>query len=262
MQLPRDREDGLPMRLQNKVALIVGGASDIGCATGIKFLREGASVVLADLNPDALDATTQRLSAQTGLDKQLHTIVADVTVPQQMDQAVAQTLARFGRLDILVNCAGIIRHSPIDEMRYEDWADVLQINLTGTFNACKAAVTVMKQQRYGRIVNISSLGGRTGRPGVGVNYAASKAGVVGLTQLLAKELAPAQITVNAVAPGPLKGKLFDSMAPHLQESLQAGIPLGRVGEMDEVASAILYLSSDEASWVTGEILDINGGVYI
>jgi Dehydrogenases with different specificities (related to short-chain alcohol dehydrogenases) len=120
----------------------------------------------------------------------------------------------------------------------------------------------MKEQKYGRIVNVASVGGRTGRPGVGVNYAASKAGIIGLTQTLARELAPWNITANAVAPGPLKGRLFLGMAPELIENLEKGIPLGRVGEMDEVAYALLYLASDEASWTTGEVLDVNGGAYI
>ncbi len=162
----------------------------------------------------------------------------------------------------MINCAGVLKPAPIEQLDLNAWQNVIDVNLGGCFHACKAVTPIMKKQKSGRIINVSSLGGRTGRPGVGVNYAASKAGMIGLTQALAIELAPDNITVNAVAPGPLKGRMFSSLAEETQERLQSSIPLGRVGEMDEVASAILFLAGKDAGWITGEVLDINGGAFI
>ena len=163
-------------------------------------------------------------------------------------------------LDTLVATAGIIRHCPIDEMTEAQWQDVVDINLTGVFHAVKSVVPSMKERKYGHIVVISSIGGRTGRPGVGVNYAATKAGVNGLVMCLGYELGPWQITVNSVAPGPLKGKMFAGMTQDRIESLSAGIRLQRMGELSDVAAAIAYLGSDDAAWTTGEVLDVNGGL--
>lgn len=188
--------------------------------------------------------------------------MADARSYEGIEAAVKSALDEFGRIDILINCAGILIHKPIDVLTVKEWQDVIDINLTGIFNSCKAVTPGMKEKKYGRIVNISSIGGRTGRPGVGVNYAAAKAGIVGLTQTLARELAPWNITANVVAPGPLKGRMFFGMEQHLIDGLIKNIPLGRVGEMDEIAYAILYLASDEAGWTTGEVLDVNGGAYI
>lgn len=247
------------MRLKDKIAVLIGGASEIAAATGRMFLDEGASLVLVDVSREGLD----RVSAQyESAAERVGTFVGDVRSYEQMQDAVAFALKAFGRVDIVVNCAGILIHKPIDVLTVQEWQDVMDINITGVFNACKAVVPSMKRERYGRIVNVSSVGGRTGRPGVGVNYAASKAGIVGLSRTLAKELAPWNITVNVVAPGPLNGRMFLGMAPELIRELEKNIPLGRVGEMDEIAYAILYLASDEASWTTGEVLDVNGGAFI
>ena len=161
---------------------------------------------------------------------------------------------------MLVATAGILRHFPIDEMTEQQWQDVVDINLTGVYHSVKAVVPVMKEQKYGRIVLISSIGGRTGRPGVGVNYAATKAGVNGIAMCLGYELGPWNITVNSVAPGPLKGKMFLSLSQDKVDKLSAGVRIPRLGELDDIASAIAYLGSDDASWTTGEVLDVNGGL--
>nr|WP_312579486.1 SDR family NAD(P)-dependent oxidoreductase [Sedimentibacter sp.] len=247
------------IRIKDKIAIIVGGGSDIATATGKKFVEEGACIVLVDYSQSSLNRV---IEAYEGKKDKVRTFIADVRNYEQLKESIDYTLKEFGKIDIIVNCAGIINHKPIEEMSSDDWQSVIDINLTGIFNACKAVTPTMKGQNYGRIVNISSVGGRTGRPGVGVNYAASKAGTIGLTQTLAKELAPWRITVNTVAPGPLNGRMFLTMAPELIENLKNGIPLGRVGEMDEIAYAVLYLASDEAAWTTGEVLDVNGGVFI
>jgi len=247
------------MRLSKKKAVIVGGASEMANTANKMFLSEGASIFLIDFNETALDAVTKELSEYKD---QIFTFAADVRSYEQMETAMNQAEKVMGRIDILVNCAGIIKHSSIDEMNPEDWQSVINVNLTGYFNSCKSVTPIMKKQEYGRIVNISSIGGRTGRPGCGCNYAASKAGIVGLTQTLAKELAPCKITANVIAPGPLKGRMFYSMEPERQRRLEADIPLGYLGDMEQVAYAMIFLASDESAYITGEVLDVNGGLYI
>lgn len=237
----------------------MGGAAEIADAASAKFLDEGASIVFVDFNEEGLEKISRKYSDRKD---RIRIFQGDVGSYQQMCDAMEYARKEFGRVDILVNCAGILIHKPIDVMTVEEWQRVMDINITGIFNSCKAIVPAMKEQKYGRIVNISSVGGRTGRPGVGVNYAAAKAGIVGLSQTLARELAPWNITVNVIAPGPLRGRLFFGMEPHLVEALEKNIPLGRVGEMEEIAYGVVYLASDESSWTTGEVLDINGGAYI
>lgn len=217
--------------------------------------EEGAELFLIDVNRQALEAYRNEYPWA-------RICPADASDYGQMEAAMRRAQEELGRIDILLNVCGIIRHLPIDEMAEEDWQKVIDVNLTGYFHSCKCVVPYMKAERYGRIVNISSLGGRTGRPGVGVNYAASKAGVIGMTQLLARELAPWNITVNAIAPGPLQGEMFSSMTKENQNRLAEGIPLGFLGNMEQIAYGIVYLASDESSYTTGEVLDINGGIYI
>jgi len=245
------------MRLQDKVAVVVGGGSDLATATGKKFISEGAAVILVHHNQASLD----RVLPSYG-DSSVETFIADVRNLDQLQETINTVEQRRGKIDVMVNCAGIINHKPIDELSSDDWLSVIDVNLTGAFNACKAVTLAMKAANSGRIINVASLGGRTGRPGVGVNYAASKAGMIGLTQTLARELAPWKITVNAVAPGPLKGRMFFGMDQDLIDQLQSNIPLGRIGKLDEVAGAILFLASEDAAWITGEVLDINGGLFI
>lgn len=247
------------MRLKDKIAVFMGGASDIATATAVRFLEEGATIVLADFDQKAFDRVKDNY---VGKESKIRMYTADVRDYEQVKSVIDKTLEEFGRVDILVNYAGILIHKPIDVLTIREWQDVIDIDLTGMFNSCKAVVPSMKEHRYGRIVNISSVGGRTGRPGVGVNYAAAKARIIGMTQTLAKELSSFKITANAIAPGPLKGRMFYSMEKHAVEVLEQTIPLGRVGEMDEIAYAIIYLASDEASWTTGEVLDVNGGCFI
>ncbi|WP_153110605.1 SDR family NAD(P)-dependent oxidoreductase [Propionivibrio limicola] len=246
------------MRLKDKVALITGGGGDVAIAIAEKFLANGARVVLVDLKPELLAAAAQKLNAGAAL----ATVTGDVCHLDDMEAAARLAVSQFGKLDIVVPCAGVIKHMPIDEMSLNDWKWVVDINLTGTFVTCKAAVPFMKQQQSGRIITISSVGGRTGRPKVGVNYAASKAGVNGLTMCLARELGAFNITVNSICPGPLAGRMTESMPPENLKALISTACIGRLGRPDDIGNAALYLASDEAEWVTGEILDVNGGVYI
>jgi NAD(P)-dependent dehydrogenase (short-subunit alcohol dehydrogenase family) len=245
-------------RYENKVVLITG-AGDLAMAVGKRILAEGGTVSFIDYSTKALAEAGEEMKKAGYPEARVLTIPCDVTRQSECDAAVQKTEAAFGKIDTMIATAGIIRHKPIDELTDEDWQSVIDINLTGVFHCCKAVVPGMKERKYGHIVIISSVGGRTGRA-CGCNYAASKAGVNGLAINLGYNLAKWNITVNTVAPGPLKGRMFSSMPQSQQDTLAKGIPLGRVGELDDAAAAAAFLGSDDASWVTGEVLDCNGGI--
>jgi len=246
-------------RFVNKVVLITG-AGDIATATAKRLLNEGAQIAMLDFSQKALEEAIAELKADGYGEEHALTIAGDVRELQDCENAVTGIMEKWGRIDVLVASAGIMRHVPIDEMTEDQWQDVIDINLTGVYHAIKAVVPTMKTQEYGRIVVLSSIGGRTGRPGVGVNYAAAKAGVNGMVISLGYELGPWKITVNSVAPGPLKGKMFLSLSQDKVDKLSAGVRIPRLGEVDDIAAAIAYLGSDDASWTTGEVLDVNGGL--
>jgi NAD(P)-dependent dehydrogenase (short-subunit alcohol dehydrogenase family) len=245
--------------LKDKVCLITGASRGIGEAIARRFHQAGAALSLCARNIEAAENLARSLdpSSRTVLCQR-----ADVSVERDVQTLVDQTVQRFGRIDVLVNCAGIIKHSPIDQMSLEAFESVLRVNLTGTFLACRAVVPIMKKQGRGKIVNMASLGGRTGRPGVGVNYAASKAGVVGLTQTLAREVGPAGIYVNAVAPGPILTELTKQVGPEVFAKWNVGRVVNKDGLPGDVAEAVLFLASDRSDWITGVTLDINGGLLI
>jgi len=247
------------MRLENKVALFTGANSEIAMAAEKLFLQEGCRLVLA-ASREKTAAQLKETFAYAG--DSVAVTVGDVTDYSQMTAALDFALQKYGKVDILVNSAGIARHSPIADLPLEDWRDVINVNLTGVFYACKAVAPYMKKNGYGRIVNVTSVAGRTGRPKNGVNYAASKGGVISLTQTLALELAPFGVTVNCVAPGPCEGRMIDAFTDEIKNSIRAGVPIGRIGRHSDIGYGILYLATDEAEWVTGEVLDINGGIYI
>ena len=245
--------------MKDKVCLITGAARGLGEAIARRFLEAGARLMLCDLNGEAaeklagsLDASHRRVLAQR----------VDVTAEGEVQAAVDKAVEHFGRIDVLVNCAGIIKHLPIERMSLEDFESVLRVNLTGTFLFCRAVVPVMKKLGGGKIVNMASIGGRTGRPGVGVNYAASKAGVIGLTQTLAREAGPAGIYVNAIAPGPILTELTKQVGPEVFAKWNAGRAVTKDGLPEDVAAAALFLASDQSDWITGATLDINGGILI
>ena len=240
--------------------MLITGAGDMAKVIGERILSEGGKIAFADFSEKALEETAAILKEKGFAEENVLTIPCNVKSQEACDHVVEEMIKRWGKVDALVATAGIIRHMPIDEMSDQDWQDVIDINLTGVFHSCKAVVPSMKERNYGRIVLISSIGGRTGRK-VGVNYAASKAGVNGMTMNLAYMLGEWNITVNAIAPGPLKGKMFYSVSKEEQEAFSANIPLKRLGEFSEAAAAVAYLASDDAAWTTGEILDVNGGLY-
>ena len=253
------KEESVKAALNEQVCLVTGASRGIGEAITRRFYAAGARLVLLDVNNEGteqlardLDPSGDRILCQR----------ADVTQEQEVQGAVEQAVERFARIDVAVNVAGIIRHMPIEQMSLEDFESVMRVNLTGTFLVCRAVIPFMKKQGKGKIVNIASLGGRTGRPGVGVNYAASKAGVIGLSQTLARETGPAGIYVNAIAPGPILTELTRQVGPEVFDTWNAGRAVSKNGLPEDVAEAALFLASAKSDWITGVTLDINGGILI
>jgi len=245
-------------RYTDKVILITG-AGDVAGATAERLLDEGGKIAFSDFSQKALDETIEKLKKEGYEENRIMGVTCDVRKFEDCAKVVTEVEKKFGPIDTLVATAGIIRHFPIEEMTEEQWQDVIDINLTGVYHSIKSVVPSMKARKYGHIVVISSIGGRTGRA-CGCNYAATKAGVNGLVINLGYALGPWNITVNSVAPGPLKGKMFDGMSPERIATLSAGVRIPRLGEMTDVAAAIAYLGSDDAAWTTGEVLDVNGGL--
>ncbi len=247
------------MEMEGLVAIVTGSGKGLGKAIAEAFFREGARVALWDVDLASVKQMRDRLDPSG---KQAIAVQVDITIEAEVDRAVSETVERFGRLDVLVNNAGISRHRKIEELTVEMFESVMKVNVTGTFICCRAVAPIMKQQKRGKIVNISSLGGRTGRPGVAVNYAASKAAVIGLTQTLARELGPSGIRVNAIAPGPILTEQTKQYVPEPFASWNVGRAILKDGLPEDVAGAAVYLASSRSDWVTGVTLDVNGGILI
>ena len=246
------------MELEGLVAVVTGAGRGIGRAIAERFFAEGAAVVLWDVDGESADAGARRLDPALARAAGAH---VDVTDEPAVTRAMADAVTRFGRLDVLVNNAGILGLGGTAEMTVEAFERVLRVNVTGMFICCKAAIPVMTRQGRGKIVNISSLSARTGRP-VPINYAASKGAVVSLTQTLAREVGPAGIYVNAIAPGPIATDMTDQFTPELFAKLTAGRAARRDGTPADVADAAVYLASTRSDWVTGVVLDVNGGILM
>jgi 3-oxoacyl-[acyl-carrier protein] reductase len=244
--------------LKDKVALVTGASQGIGRATSLALAEAGAKVAAAARTAEKLASLVAEIEASGG---EALAVPMDVADAAQVKTGFQQTLAKFGRLDILVNNAAITRDTLALRMKLEDWDAVLRTNLTGAHLCIQQALGAMLKQRAGRIINIASVVAQTGNAGQ-ANYVASKAGLIGLTRAIAVEVASRNITVNAVAPGFIETPMTDPLSAELKEKMKSLVPLGRFGQDREIAAAIVFLASDEAAYITGQVLDVNGGMYM
>jgi 3-oxoacyl-[acyl-carrier protein] reductase len=244
--------------LKGKIALVTGASQGIGRACALELARAGATVALAARNEAKLAAVAAEIEAAGG---QAAAFALDVASEESIKAGAKAVIERFGKVEILVNCAGITHDDLAMKMKRADWDDVLGTNLTGAFLLTQALMRPMMKNRWGRIINISSVVGRTGQTGQ-VNYAASKAGMIGMTRSLARELASRGITVNAVAPGYIETPMTSVLSEELRTAMLASIPLGRAGTDVEIAQSVVFLASDAAAYITGHVLDVNGGMFM
>ncbi|MBI3636969.1 MAG: 3-oxoacyl-[acyl-carrier-protein] reductase [Candidatus Rokubacteria bacterium] len=244
--------------LKDKVALVTGGSRGIGAAIATLLADVGASVVVSGRAADRLQATVKEIEGRGGT---IAGVIGDVAKREDVDRLVDETKQRFGRLDVVVNNAGITRDTLIVRMKDDDWDQVLDTNLRGVFLVTRAAAKVMMRQKSGRIINIASTAGAMGNPGQ-ANYSAAKAGVIGLTKASARELAHWSILVNAVAPGLIDTDMAAAIPDAAKQALLAQVPLGRMGTGREVAEMVRFLAGDGAAYITGQVFHVNGGLYM
>jgi 3-oxoacyl-[acyl-carrier protein] reductase len=244
--------------LKDKVAIVTGASQGIGRDTALVLSEAGAKVAVAARNEEKLAALVAEITAKGG---EAFAVKMDVADAAQVKAGFKSILDKFGRLDILVNNAAITRDGLAVRMKADDWDEVLRTNLTGAHLCIQQALATMMRARTGRIINISSVVARMGNAGQ-ANYVTAKAGLLGLTKAIAMEMASRNITVNAIAPGFIETPMTDVLSEQIKEELKTRIPLGRMGNGREIAAAIVFLASDEASYITGQVLDINGGMYL
>lgn len=244
--------------LSDKVAIVTGASRGIGRSIALALAAQGVKVVVSARNAAALTALTAEIKSQGG---NALAVVADVAVEEDANNLVKQAVDTYGQLDVLVNNAGITRDGLLLRMKSEDWDAVLDTNLKGAFLCTRAVAKVMSKQRSGRIINISSVVGEMGNAGQ-ANYCASKAGLLGLTKSVARELARRNITVNAITPGFIVTDMTEDMSDKARQAMTEQIPLGRLGAAEDIANAVIFLASDQSAYITGQVLGVNGGMYM
>lgn len=243
-----------------RIVVVTGGSRGIGRAVCLRFARDDARIIFVHYDPDDLKANeTLELLDKMGAEAQAEKL--DVSSFEAVEEFFREVVREFGRVDVLVNNAGITRDTLLMRMSVEQWDEVLTVNLRSVFNCTKAVMRSMIKERGGRIINISSLVGQIGNSGQ-ANYAASKAGILGFTKSVAKELATRDITVNAVAPGFIDTEMTEKLPAKAKEAFLAQIPMGRIGRPDEVAEAVYWLASEGATYITGQVIHVNGGLYM
>jgi 3-oxoacyl-[acyl-carrier protein] reductase len=242
----------------NRIAMVTGASRGIGRACALELAKAGCGVALAARQTDRLEGVAEEIRAAGGT---AFTVALDLASIDSIKAGIARVAKEFGRIDILVNYGGITKDNLALRMKPDDWNIVLQTNLTGAFFCIQQVISPMMRERWGRIVNISSVVGEAGNAGQ-ANYVASKAGLIGLTKSLAQELASRNITVNAVAPGFIETDMTNVLKDEQKARITQGIPMGRIGAPAEVAAAVRFLASEEASYITGNVIDVNGGMYM
>ena len=246
------------MSLSGRVAFVTGASQGIGRACALKLAQKSATIAVAARNHEKLNELVHEVEKAGG---KAAAFALDVTDEEQVKSTIKSAIAQFGKIDILVNNAGITRDQLVMRMKRTDWDAVLNTNLTSAYLCIQQVATAMLKQRYGRIINITSVFGQIGQAGQ-ANYAASKAGLIGLTKAVARELASRNITCNAVAPGFIETAMTETLGEEFKQSAIQHIPLGRAGTVDDVASAVAFLATDEASYITGHVLNVNGGLFM
>ena len=246
------------MQLKDKVAVITGGGRGIGREIALLFAREGAHIALGDVNADILAGTQKEIES---IGRQVVTAVVDVTKSEQVDSFVQKTLDKFGKIDILVNNAGVTRDTLLVRMSEADWDLVLNVNLKGAFICTKAISKIMMKQRDGRIVNMASIIGIMGNAGQ-ANYAASKGGLIAFTKTVAKELASRNVRANAIAPGFIQTDMTAKLSDEVKAEMLKFVPLNKFGTVQDVANLALFLASDNSSYITGQVVQVDGGMVM
>lgn len=247
------------MRLKDKVAVITGSAQGIGKAIGETFAREGANIVISDINIEPARKTSDEIKAKYNVET--IAVAGNVAKFDECESLIKSSLDKFSKIDILVNNAGITKDNLVLRMSETEWDAVIAVNLKGVFNCIKAASKPMIKQREGRIINIASVVGEMGNAGQ-INYSASKGGVIAMTKTCAREFASRNILVNAIAPGFIRTAMTDALSGEAKKAMYDMIPLKKLGEASDVANAALFFASEESSYITGHILSVNGGMYM
>ncbi len=256
MAEPDPTKRSFQVNLSDQTAIVTGASRGIGRGIAIALARAGANVACVARDTDKLAETVRAIATSGGT---AEAFACDVTSGDSVQQVVDQVTEKWGKLQIVVNNAGITRDTLIPRMSDDDWDSVINTNLRGTFLFTRAATRPMMQARYGRIINIASVSGLTGNPGQ-ANYSASKAGIIGMTRTVARELASRKITVNAVAPGFIETEMTAALGPVVLDEIKKRVPARRIGQVDDVCGAVLFLASDAAGYITGQVLTVDGGL--